>query len=266
MKIYSIKNDYIKEDLGYLLYYEKEKEFYIEINDKLNTNNLPFIFEYFINRKEYTINSYWSYIWVKERIVPKERQNIVEILRENNLEEYDEFKLLIISKGRCAQDDDYIEELKKIPSLVLERNKNKISEVIPLKNHKIIVMFNNGLIRKYDLEKIIENKHELNILMNDIKYYSSVKIKASGYEISWGENIFLTSASLLNKGTEVPLNKDEMQQIMSSIIINTQEACEILDCSRQNIDDLVRREKLLPIKESSKSKLFLKGDIIKRKW
>lgn len=37
-------------------------------------------------------------------------------------------------------------------------------------------------------------------------------------------------------------------------------------CSEQNIDDLIRRDKMHPIKEVPKSKLFLKSEIQQRLW
>lgn len=44
-------------------------------------------------------------MWVRQRIVPPDRQNIGQILKANGLEEYDEFSLLMFGSGRCAQDD-----------------------------------------------------------------------------------------------------------------------------------------------------------------
>ena len=38
----------------------------------------------------------------------------------------------------------------------------------------------------------------------------------------------------------------------------------MLHCSRQNINDLVRREKLKPVRENGNNSLFLKSDIMKR--
>ena len=42
---------------------------------------------------------------MQQRIVPTDRQNLGEILRDNGLKEYDEFELLMLATGRCAQDD-----------------------------------------------------------------------------------------------------------------------------------------------------------------
>jgi hypothetical protein len=40
----------------------------------------------------------------------------------------------------------------------------------------------------------------------------------------------------------------------------------IIPSDRQNIDDLIRRNKLHPIKSTPKNKLFLKSEIIQRNW
>ncbi|HBP25074.1 MAG TPA: DNA-binding protein [Oribacterium sp.] len=48
--------------------------------------------------------------------------------------------------------------------------------------------------------------------------------------------------------------------------MDSAEAAEELSCSMQNIDDLVKRGKLHPIKEDNKYRLFLKSEILQRKW
>ena len=55
--------------------------------------------------QERTLDGTWSRRWVEERIVPPSRQNIGQVLKANNLDEYDDFKLLLVSMGRCCQDD-----------------------------------------------------------------------------------------------------------------------------------------------------------------
>lgn len=60
-------------------------------------------------------------------------------------------------------------------------------------------------------------------------------------------------------------SKDELYNYLKENIINTAEATDILKCSRQNIDDLVRRNKLTPIKIFPRDKIFLKEDVLARK-
>lgn len=101
MKIFAIRDEKMKiqKDLAYLLYYEQKKVFYIEIPENSNIWELPLLLDSFAKRGENTINSYWSKIWVQQRIVPLERQNIAHILLDNNLKQYDEYELLMIAMG-----------------------------------------------------------------------------------------------------------------------------------------------------------------------
>ena len=51
------------------------------------------------------IDDKWSRLFVKERVVPPERQNIGMILREAGMSYYSEFPLLVYTQGRCSMDD-----------------------------------------------------------------------------------------------------------------------------------------------------------------
>ena len=100
MKIFAIRDESTQEqkDLAYLLYYEQEKRFYIELPENADAWETPLLLDSFVKRGETTVNSYWSRIWVEQRIVPPDRQNIGEILRDNHLKEYDEYALLILTR------------------------------------------------------------------------------------------------------------------------------------------------------------------------
>ena len=49
--------------------------------------------------------------WVNDRIIPKDRQNIAQILRENHLKVYREIDMLELCMGRCTLDDIYLERV-----------------------------------------------------------------------------------------------------------------------------------------------------------
>lgn len=59
-------------------------------------------------------------------------------------------------------------------------------------------------------------------------------------------------------------SKEDLFTFLNEHIINTNEASEILGCRRQNIDDLVKRGKLVPIKVFPRDRLFFKEDILAR--
>ena len=54
---------------------------------------------------------------------------------------------------------------------------------------------------------------------------------------------------------------EEIKKFISENIISTGEAAEILGCSRQYINQLVRENKLIPIKKINYITLFLKSDV-----
>ncbi|MED2984246.1 DNA-binding protein [Bacillus thuringiensis] len=59
--------------------------------------------------------------------------------------------------------------------------------------------------------------------------------------------------------------KDDLIRFIQDEIVNTSEALEILGCSRQNLNVMVQKEKVKPIKEMSRDRLYFKEDIIKSK-
>ncbi|WP_020062172.1 hypothetical protein [Bacillus sp. 123MFChir2] len=59
--------------------------------------------------------------------------------------------------------------------------------------------------------------------------------------------------------------KEELIGFINDEIVNTSEALDILECSRQYLNKLVKEEKLIPIKETVRDRLFFKQDILNRK-
>lgn len=145
MRVFAIKDETMPEDqiLGYLIYYENARRFYIELPDDADPWDIPPILSSFVRRGERSINSYWSHLWVDQRIIPNDRQNIGQILRDNGLERYDEFSLLMLSMGRCAQDDCYLDEISAdaVPQMLKKRWMTKIEDVVPLDVPILLVFF-----------------------------------------------------------------------------------------------------------------------------
>lgn len=269
MKIFAIRNEENKEISAYLLYYEKEKSFYIELPDNADPWETPLILSSFAKKDITTVNSYWSKIWVQQRIVPSDRQNLGQVLKENNLSEYDEFELLMLSDGRCAQDNFYLELIPEndLPDSILKRFEKKIEDIVPLQNYGLLVFFRNGVIKKCDVKKFFNKNKSLKTFLTLHKdMFQYVRIQPGGYGIYWEENMSISDTELYDKGTKIPLSSSDFKDFVEHRVINAAEAAELLDCSRQNINDLVKRDKLHPVKATDKSTLFLKSEVMKRNW
>lgn len=270
MKIFAIRDsqDPVQKDLAYLLYYEIEKLFYIELPDDADPWETPLILSSFAKRGESSINSYWSKTWVQQRIIPADRQNISAILRDNGLKEYDEYQLLMLSMGRCAQDDYYLVPLEdgQLPHTLMERFSRRIEDIVPLDDYALLVFFRDGSVKRCSLRDYFSAQKKFQVLLSRPELFSTVQIQTGGHGVSWDVNLTVSDAQLYATGIAVPLSLADFRNYVIERVVNSVEAAAILGCSRQNIDDLTRRGKLHPIKTSGKNTLYLKSEILKRNW
>ena len=57
---------------------------------------------------------------------------------------------------------------------------------------------------------------------------------------------------------------DQLKNFLASEVVETSEAASLLGCSRQYVDQLVREQKLVPVRLLKNNKLFLRADIAAR--
>ncbi|MCD8075879.1 MAG: helix-turn-helix domain-containing protein [Lachnospiraceae bacterium] len=270
MKLFAIRDESaeIQKDLAWLLYYETEKRFYIELPDDADEWETPLLLSSFVKSGERTVNSYWSRVWVQQRIVPADRQNIGQVLKDNGLKEYDEFDLLLLSMGRCAQDDYFLVSRKEqeLPPQVRGRFAKRVEDVISLGCNTLLVFFRDGMVRKCDLTVWFREHSRFSILMKKEKLFDCVRMETGGHGVTWDENMSIPDYILYQYGEKVPLVMEDFRAFAAQRIINASEAAEILGCSRQNVNDLIKRGKLHPVKATARSTLLLKSEVLKRNW
>lgn len=269
MRIFAIRDESLPLDtlLGYLIYYERAKAFYIELPDDADPWEIPLLLSTFAKRGEHSVGSYWSRLWVQQRIIPQDRQNIGQVLKENGLSEYDELELLLLTMGRCAQDDCYLEEVNaaRLPELLLERWKVKIEDVVPLRDARLLIFFRNGEVKIADMQELADAHADCRPYLSPEERFSTVEVQPDGYGVFWSERAMISDRELFQKSQPVPLTLDDFTGFVQYRVVSTNEACQILGCSRQNIDDLVKRGKLHPIRQDARNKLFLRNEITQRK-
>ena len=270
MKIFAIRDESALEqkDLGYLLYYAKDQRFYIELPEDADPWETPLILSSLLKKGETSINSYWSKVWVQQRIVPTDRQNIGQILKKYHLSEYDEFDLLMIAKGRCAQDDYYLAPITKdqLPKEILQRFLTKIEDVISLSGQNLLVFFSDGKVKKCSLRRYCSEHPQFGILLKNEAFFHNVKVQTGGFGVAWGENLMLSDQFLYDLGKAVPLSLEDFENFVQMRVLTSTEAAEYLGCSRQYLEELRKKEKLHPIKASGKSVLYSKRELEKMNW
>lgn len=270
MKVFAIRNEEENrsKDLAYLIYYEADKRFYIELPDDADPWETPLLLSSFVKRGEKTVNAYWSKVWVRQRIVPTDRQNLGQVLKANGLTEYDEYKLLMLADGRCAQDSYYLVPVDEaiVVKRFYDRYEKKIEDVIPLNGNSLLVFFRNGKVKKCDIAEMKQNDRVFKPVLASEAIFQRVAVQTGGYGVRWGENATIADSELYETGVAVPLTMDDFISFITNRVVSTVEAAEMLDCSRQNINDLVARDRLHPVKTEQKMKFFLKSEILQRLW
>lgn len=270
MKIFAIRDESaaVQTDLAYLFYYEQEKRFYIELPEDADAWNTPMILSTFVKKGETSVNSYWSKLWVQQRIVPSDRQNLGQVLKDNHLKEYDEFDLLMLAMGRCAQDDYYLVPIEEsqLPEQMRKRFAKRIEDIIPLDDYALLVFFRDGSVKKASMKTHFEKIKAFQPLLRDEELFFSVHLQPGGHGVEWDLNMSISDAVLYRMGKLVPLTVSDFRNFVVHRIVNAAEAAELLGCTRQNIEYLTRTGKLHPLKASGKNTLYLKSEILKRNW
>ena len=262
MKSYLIIDGEVERSIGVLLYYEKDNSYIIELEDTLDEWNAPLMFAPFVKRDIYTIPREICYLWVKERVVPSSRQNIDDILAHHNLKSYDEMRILEISGGRCSQDDMYIRRINKLPDYVVERAGRNVTECFISDESHMICFFADETVRKIDINELTEPDDVVKVAGNKA-LFETVKIGAGGYCITFNDSIDIPASVLYMSGAEIPLKPGDFMAFIRNDVLDTTQSCELLECSRQNLAYMIKKDRLRPLREEMNGNLYLKGDIIR---
>lgn len=136
----------------------------------------------------------------------------------------------------------------------------KIANVVPLSNMQLLVFFENGVIKKFDVKSIIKDYPEFGAL-KEPALFQMVKVEPGGYGVSWNEDLDCSEGELWENGVEVPLSVADFVSFTQHEIVNTTEVADMLGCTRQNVMAAIKNGHIQPIKTYQRTKLFLKSDV-----
>jgi len=107
-----IKDEYYNRNYGILGYNHATKEFIVFLRTDKDEWQFPILLDDTIRvHHTHVIPPEYAKLWVENRIVPPERQNIDVILRNIGILEYDEFEVLHYGRGKCCQDKMYLVDI-----------------------------------------------------------------------------------------------------------------------------------------------------------
>lgn len=269
MKTYAIYDEQLEraEPIGYLFYYEKAQSFIIELAADLDEWQAPLLFQGLVRKGIYTIPKDIALMWVQERIIPSGRQNIGEILKTHKLKEYSEMAMLSLSKGRSSQDDCYVKEIREdeVPESIKNRWSGNVVECFPTERGDMVCMFCDNTARLICLDKLADKYPEIAHVIRYRELLESMQVGVGGYSISFNESIEIAALDLVKIGTLLPLQASDFYGFVQKNVLDTTNACLMIECSRQNLSYLVKEKRLTPIIQGTKENLYTKGEISRLK-
>lgn len=261
MKVCKIIDEYRgSKTIGYLFYYEKSNVYSIELDDRMRSGDMPLFFHGFITRHIYTLPPEWSRRWVHTRVVPEDRQNISMILRDNSLKEYDMYRLLMISEGRCSQDDCAVLPVRyeDLPAWVLERRRKKIDLAVRLNEKDIMMVYRDGNVYRTDLSRDLDSgQYDPSF---DIISRRDYEVMAGGVGLEFSGGRVLTAEELYGRGAKLAISSEELRIIAKEYIMDTREVCDELDCSRQYTNYITRASGVTLLKDGGVH-IYARSDI-----
>lgn len=265
MKSYAIYDEQLDtiEAIGYLFYYEKAKNFIIELSSNIDEWQAPLLFQGLVQKGIYTIPREIALMWVRERIIPSGRQNIGEILKKHKLREYSEIAMLSLAQGRSSQDACYIKEVSEedVPDEIKNRWMGNVIECFPTESGDIVVLFQDNTARLVHLDRLVEKYRELIHVQKHRELLESVQVGVGGYSILFNDSIEIAVSDLKAEGDLMPLRAKDFYGFIQKNVIDTTKACLMIECTRQNLSYLVKEKKVTPVFQGTKENLYTKGEI-----
>ena len=117
-----------------------------------------------------------------------------------------------------------------------------------------------------DLTEFIHSERRYQILARDPERYEKAVTTPGGSGLTWGSGLFLSAEELISYGTALPLTLSDLLKFSDITLLDTAQVCDLLDCTRQYVDSLVRQGKLQVIKQTGKARFYLKSDVEEMKW
>ena len=279
MRAYAIRDASIDKnrDLAWLLYYEREDTFHIEISEDVDEWEAPLILSSFVKRGMRALDPYWSRVWVEQRIVPRDRQNLGMILKANDLKDYDAHLLLVLADGKCAQDECFIAPIRaaSFPAELSRRLAGTLSCMLPVSD-RTLFFFRDGLVESitsaalqelslWENEEFCAVDSDRERLKKRLRLYreglAGLSMQAGGHGITIADDGYIPVSVLRSSGTPLPVAAADFKAYLQQELIDTAEAARIMGCTRQNIQDLVRRGRISPVKTLRNNFLFLRSEI-----
>jgi hypothetical protein len=139
----------------------------------------------------------------------------------------------------------------------------KVVSATPLSGMRLLVTFQNGTAKLYDAHCLLKDFPYFEALENP-DLFGLVSVEPGGYGVSWTPELDTSEGELWANGIELPLSAEDLRVFVKRNILSTAEVMDMLGCSRQNVDDMIKRKRISPVKAYPKGNLFLREEIARK--
>mgnify|MGYP004535916501 CR=1 FL=1 len=80
---------------------------------------------------------------------------------------------------------------------------NRIVFVKPMDNTILLVRFQNGIEKTYDVKNMFKMFPQMQILEKDMALFNSVVVDTGGYGLSWNDELDIEAEEIWENGTEI---------------------------------------------------------------
>lgn len=266
MTVFEIRDSSIRENrndklIGILYYFERHERFYIELLNEIDEWDGPAMFMKKIREGVRSIDHVSALKWVNERIIPRERQNLGAILRDNGLKEYNEYRMLMLSEGRGSMDEEYIKKISqdKIPQEISGRDGRKVRDLMTLSSGRLLLFFNDGKSGIVDPRELAADDPGFLQLLKDEVRFRNARLCPGGFGVEWDFERFILYEKLYESAKDVGIAYDDVLRFAHSRIVSTGVLCEELGVSRQYIAQLTESGRLEPFVQEGNTKTYLRA-------
>lgn len=78
---------------------------------------------------------------------------------------------------------------------------NKVASVKPLPEFVLLVAFENGAVKQYDVKPLIEKFEPFQIFLTTPILFKCVRVDQGGYGVVWNDELDISCNELWNNGT-----------------------------------------------------------------
>ena len=85
---------------------------------------------------------------------------------------------------------------------------HRIESVKPLKDLVLLVGFQNGIEKTYDMRKLYPVFPQFQVFENDVELFYNVRVDMGGYGVSWNDDLDLAAEDIWEDGVETGNKKE----------------------------------------------------------